>query len=236
MKRYGRDLVTNSAGTFKSDIWLGPGLAPNCILTFFAQIFIFNMYSASIDKDKLKELPLKGFKGEIHLIDSLAGVKKFMPVLMKEEVLGFDTETRPSFKKGRQNRISLLQLSTGFHAFLFRITSTGLPDEIIRLFEDREIRKVGAAVHDDIIDLQKVKTFTPENFLDLQKYVGAFGIESKGLNKMAGIILGFRISKSQQVSNWDADPLSEAQKIYAATDAWVCYRIYTELKDYIKKS
>jgi ribonuclease D len=194
------------------------------------------MFRPNIEKDDLKRLPLGTFDGEIHLIDSVRGLKKYLPVLMKEEVLGFDTETRPSFKKGRVNPISLLQLSTGFHAFLFRIAPLGITDELIRLFEDPGIIKVGAAVHDDIIDLQRVRPFTPENFLDLQKYVAAFGIESKGLNKLAGIVLGFRISKAQQVSNWEADPLSEAQKRYAATDAWVCYRIYRELQSQVKSS
>ena len=188
------------------------------------------MFRPTIDIEELKKLPLSGFSGSIHMIDSKAGVEKYMAVLMKEKVLGFDTETRPSFKKGRQNRISLLQLATQFHAYIFRIASVGLPDEVIRLFEDRDILKVGVAVHDDLIDLQKVRSFTPGSFLDLQKYVGAFGIESKGLNKMTGIVLGFRISKSQQVSNWEADPLTEAQKAYAATDAWACHRIYKELQ------
>ena len=188
------------------------------------------MFRPTIDKEELKKLPLRGFSGNIHMIDSMDGVKNYMPVLMKEKVLGFDTETRPSFKKGRQNRISLLQLASQFHVFLFRIASIGLPDEIIRLFEDRDIIKVGVAVHDDLLDLQKVRSFTPGSFLDLQKYVGAFGIESKGLNKMAGIVLGIRISKSQQVSNWEADPLTDAQKTYAATDAWASYRIYKELQ------
>ena len=93
-----------------------------------------------------------------------------------------------------------------------------------------------SVLHDDIIDLQRLRRFIPENFLDLQKYVEAFGIESKGLNKLAGIVLGFRISKAQQVSNWEADPLSEAQKRYAATDAWVCYRIYRELQARVNSS
>jgi ribonuclease D len=188
------------------------------------------MYQSSIDKEELKELPLGRFSGEIHMIDSMRDVRKFLPVLLKEEVLGFDTETRPSFKKGKQNPTALLQLSTNFHAFLFRITTLGLPDQLISLFENRDIRKIGAALRDDILDLQKVKSFKPENFIDLQKYVEAFGIENKGLNKLSGIVLGFRISKSQQVSNWEADPLTEAQQVYAATDAWISYRIYKQLQ------
>jgi ribonuclease D len=189
------------------------------------------MFQASIDKEELKNLPLRSFKGEIHLIDSIAGVRKFLPVLAQEEVLGFDTETRPAFKKGRRNRLSLLQFSTQFHAFLFRIGSIGLPDPLLRLLENDGNKKIGAAVHDDLIELREIRDFRPAGFLDLQKYVGAFGIENKAVAKLAGIVLGFRISKSQQLSNWDADVLTEAQQLYAATDAWVCYRIYRELQN-----
>lgn len=189
------------------------------------------MFQASIDKEELKNLPLRFFEGEIHLIDSMAGVKKFLPVLAQEEVLGFDTETRPAFKKGRRNRLSLLQFSTQFHAFLFRTGSIGLPGPLLRLLENDGIKKIGAAVHDDLIELREIRDFRPAGFLDLQKYVGAFGIENKAVAKLAGIVLGFRISKSQQLSNWDADILTEAQKLYAATDAWVCYRIYRELQN-----
>lgn len=190
------------------------------------------VYPATIDSESLKKLPRGAFQGEIHLIDSMAGVRKFIPVLQGEEVLGFDTETRPAFKKGRKNRISLLQLSTRFHAFLFRLGNLGLPGDLIRLFEDEGVRKVGAAVHDDLIDLKELRPFRPAGFLDLQKYVQAFGIENKAVAKMAGIVLGIRISKSQQLSNWDAEVLTPAQMIYAATDAWVCYRIYRELQKY----
>lgn len=193
------------------------------------------MYQTTIDKEELKQLPLGAFGGEIHLIDSIAGVRKFLPVLLKEEILGFDTETRPAFKKGRRNRLSLLQFSTQFHAFLFRIGITGIPDNMIRLLEDENIRKVGAAVHDDLIELKEVRPFRPAGFLDLQKYVEAFGIENKAVAKLSGIILGFRISKSQQLSNWDTEVLTRAQQLYAATDAWVCYRIYKELQNYRPK-
>ncbi len=190
------------------------------------------MFSSTIDKEELKQLPPGAFEGEIHLIDSMAGIKKFLPFMLKEHVLGFDTETRPAFKKGRKNQISLLQFSTQFHAFLFRIADVGLPDNLIRLLENENILKIGAAVRDDLIDLKAVRKFKPRGFLDLQKYVEAFGIENKSVAKMAGIVLGVRISKSQQLSNWDAGVLSESQKLYAATDAWACYRIYKELQNY----
>ena len=190
------------------------------------------MYLTEIDSEELRKLPLRAFEGEIHLIDSAAGIKKYVPLLMREKVLGFDTETRPAFKKGRKNRISLLQFSTGFHAFLFRIGKVGLPDQLIKLLESEHVKKIGAAVLEDLAELNDVRTFRPAGFIDLQKYVEAFGIENKAVAKLAGIILGFRISKSQQLSNWDADVLTDAQKLYAATDAWVCYRIYRELQNY----
>jgi ribonuclease D len=191
-----------------------------------------DMFPSTIDKEDLKKLPPGAFEGEIHLIDSFAGVKKYLPVLLQEEVLGFDTETKPAFRKGHKNKLSLVQFSTRFHAFLFRVGSIGLPDHLIRLLEDENIMKVGAAVRDDLIDLKEVRRFKPAGFLDLQKYVEAFGIENKAVAKMAGIVLGIRISKSQQLSNWDADILSGPQLLYAATDAWVCYRIYKELQKY----
>ncbi len=193
------------------------------------------MYRSTIDTEELKKLPKGVFEGEIHLIDNAAGVRKYLPVIRKEHLLGFDTETRPAFKKGRRNRISLLQFSTEFHAFLFRVGILGLPDSLVRLLEDEHVRKVGAAVRDDLIELQALRKFKPGGFLDLQKYVEAFGIENKAVARMTGIVLGFRISKSQQLSNWDADVLTKAQKVYSATDAWVCYRIYAELQKHVAR-
>jgi ribonuclease D len=190
------------------------------------------MYPSTIDSEELKKLPKGAFEGEIHLIDTPAGVNKFMPVLMQENLLGFDIEARPAFRKGSKNKPSLMQVSTRFHAFLFRLGAIGMPDPVIRLLENRDILKIGAAVRDDLVDLNEVRRFKPAGFLDLQKYVEAFGIESKAVAKMAGIVLGIRISKSQQLSNWDAEVLSGAQLLYAATDAWVCYRIYAELQKF----
>ena len=188
------------------------------------------MFQPTIDKEELKKLPLQAFTGTIHVIDSMAGLRKYLPVLKQEKVMGFDTETRPSFRKGQVNQISLVQLATPFHAFLFRISALSLPDKLIELFEDDSIIKVGAALHDDLIDLRRIRDFKAGGFLDLQKYVGAFGIENKGVAKLSGIVLGFRISKNQQLSNWDTGKLNKAQKEYAATDAWVCLKIYQELQ------
>ena len=145
--------------------------------------------------------------------------------------MGIDTETRPSFKKGVHYNVSLLQISTLDTCFLFRLNRIGMAKPLVELLENSGITKVGLSLHDDYQALNKRKRFTPASFLDLQKYVTRFGIEEKGLQKMYAIVFGERISKSQQLTNWDADVLTDKQKLYAATDAWACLKIYHHLKN-----
>ena len=187
------------------------------------------MYKENITVEELAEHELSWFKGEIVLVDNLETFYKVFPRLLGTDLLGFDTETRPTFKKGRKNSVSLIQLSTEDLACLFRINKIGIPDELIDLLSDPLVIKAGVAVHDDIRFLSNVRRFRPNGFIDLQNYVKDFGIQSSGLKKLAAIILGFRISKRQQVTDWEAEELSEAQQIYAATDAWVCHQIYKKL-------
>jgi ribonuclease D len=188
-----------------------------------------NKYQENISVEELSECELSWFKGEIVLVDELKTFYEVFPRLLGEDLLGFDTETRPTFKKGRKNKVSLIQLSTGTLACLFRINKLGLPDELIDLLSDPGVIKAGVAVHDDIRFLKSVKKFEPSGFVDLQSFVKDFGIQSSGLKKLAAIVLGFRISKRQQVTDWEAVQLTEAQEIYAATDAWVCHQIYRKL-------
>lgn len=155
---------------------------------------------------------------------------KVFPRLLGSGVLGFDTETKPNFKKGKKNKVSLIQLADSKLACLFRINRIGLPDELLRLLSDPAVIKAGVAIHDDVRFLKSVKKFNPEGFIDLQPFVRDFGIKCAGLKKLTAIILGFRISKRQQVTDWEAEELSEAQQVYAATDAWVCYEIYRKLR------
>jgi len=188
-----------------------------------------NKYQENISVEELSEKELSWFKGEIVTVEDLRTFHEVFPRLLGEELLGFDTETRPTFKKGRKNKVSLIQLSTGTLACLFRINKLGFPDELIDLLADPDVIKAGVAVHDDIRFLKGVKKFEPSGFVDLQNFVKDFGIQSSGLKKLAAIILGFRISKRQQVTDWEAQTLTEAQEIYAATDAWVCHQIYKKL-------
>lgn len=190
-----------------------------------------NIYQENITVEELAELELSWFKDEIILVDDLKTFHEVFPKLNGAKVLGFDTETRPNFKKGRKNEVSLIQLATADLAILFRINKIGIPDELIRLLSSSKVTKVGVAVHDDIKYLAGVKKFTPHGFVDLQTYVKDFGIQSSGLKKLTAIILGFRISKRQQVTDWEAEQLSEAQQIYAATDAWVCHEIFRKLRN-----
>jgi ribonuclease D len=145
-------------------------------------------------------------------------------------ILGFDTETKPTFKKGVSNEVSLLQLCTSEKAFLVRLNKIGLPVQIMNILSDPAVIKAGVAIHDDIAGLQRLGKFDPDGFIDLQDYVKDFGIIDNGLKKLSANILGFQISKRQQTSNWEQDELTRAQIEYAATDAWVCHQIYTVLK------
>jgi ribonuclease D len=188
------------------------------------------MFQPTITKEEIRLLPKKSFEGRVIVVDTFSAFKKFIPVLKEEKLWGFDTETRPAFKKGTFNKPALIQFANEAYAFLFRLNRIGLPKELSDIIEDPDILKIGVALHEDLKDLNIYRKIKPAGFTDLQKYGGQFGIESKGLEKLTAIVLGFRISKSQQVTDWERRVLSPSQITYAATDAWVCYRIYKELQ------
>jgi ribonuclease D len=188
------------------------------------------IFKEQMSRDEIQQLPRNKFAGEIFYIDTYEALSEFIPELHGESILGFDTETKPAFKKGKTNEVSLLQLSTAEKAFLIRLNMIGLPGIIMDILSDASIVKAGVAIHDDIHGLQRINEFKPEGFIDLQEYVKDFGILDNGLKKLSANILGFQISKRQQTSNWEQEQLSLAQIEYAATDAWVCHQIYTKLK------
>ncbi len=188
------------------------------------------MFQSEISKEELGILDLIQFEGPICVIDSKVSFEREIKQISSHSVLGFDTETRPSFKKGKVYPTSLIQLSTADQAWLIRLGRLKYPRGLIELLSREDILKIGLGLNDDLRRLRSDFKFEPRGFLDLQQYVEAFHIEEKGLKKLSGIVLGHRISKSQQVSNWDADMLTEAQLRYAATDAWVCLMIYNRLR------
>jgi len=188
----------------------------------------FDFYS-NISKAHIYKLPVKKFEGRIFIIDTLDKVAIIKDILQNIKIFGFDTETRPSFRKGKLYNTALVQIANSDKAFLFRINLTGIPDLLVEILENSDIIKVGVALRHDLISLQRIKSFKPCGFIDLQQYVEQFGIKDKGLRKLTANILGLRLVKGQQTSNWESKTLIQTQLEYAATDAWVCYEMYNKL-------
>lgn len=187
------------------------------------------LYS-KFDKKLISALPRALFEGRIFVIQTEAEASRAVDYLLASAVLGVDTETRPSFRKGCTNKVALLQVSTDDTCFLFRLNHIGVTESVKRLLQDDNVLKVGLSLRDDFASLHKRGEFEPRAFLDLQDYVRAFGIEDMSLQKLYANIFGQKISKGQRLTNWEADVLTEGQKLYAATDAWACIRLYRELE------
>lgn len=186
--------------------------------------------SVFITKEELNTLPAEKFEGKIIVVSSLQTAEKAIEELRKAEITGFDTETKPNFKKGKMNNVALMQLSTNDKCFLFRLSKIGLPECIKDFLEDESCRKVGLSIKDDFLNLSKLRGISPKGFVDIQDMVKNFRIKDSSLTKIHSILFGRRISKNQQLSNWEASKLSEKQKSYAALDAVACVRIFNHLK------
>lgn len=184
----------------------------------------------SISKEELKELPKAVFPGRIIVIQTEAEADKAVNYLSAQAVLGIDSETRPAFTKGQSYKVALLQISSEECCFLFRLNHTGLTPSLIRLLEDTSVKKIGLSLHDDFMMLRKRANFKQQACIELQAYVHAFGISDKSLQKIYAILFKEKISKSQRLSNWETSVLTDAQKLYAATDAWSCLQIYKLLE------
>jgi ribonuclease D len=189
------------------------------------------MFQETITPEEIELLDLAAFPGQIHVISQPGpDLDHAVEHLSSQRLIGFDTETKPIFQAHQpRNHTALLQLSSETEAFLFRLHDLGLPQAVADIMADPYITKIGAAVHDDIRGLQHYCPFEPHRFMDLQSFGEEYGIKEKSVRKMAAIILGCKVSKAQQCSNWEANPLSEAQQLYAATDAWICVKMYKAL-------
>jgi ribonuclease D len=194
------------------------------------------MFRTTISKEEINQLPVAEYSNNIVLLEEPREILEAVKEIRSLDVLGFDTETRPSFRKGRKNKIALLQLAGYENVWIFRLNQMGLPDELVDILTNPEIKKVGVAIRDDLKGLQVYKTFQPEGFIDLAKYSDNFSINDNGLRKLAAIILGVKISKSQQISNWEQKVLTEKQIRYAAIDAWACFEIYQQLNQIERES
>ena len=184
----------------------------------------------TISNEAIILLPLRTFAGEIVLIQSADELGAVAEMLEQADVIGFDTETRPSFKKGEFHEVALLQFSIPGKAFLIQLQKTGLPESIAKILSDPNIIKAGVAIRDDIKALQKLRRFNAHGFIDLSVMARENGIGVESVKKLTALLLGFRISKTAQTSNWETFTLTEKQIEYAATDAWVCLGIYRKLQ------
>ena len=189
------------------------------------------IFNPTISPEEIEKLKQAEFIGEICVVDKLDNdYDAAIEYLRNQKIIGFDTETKPVFQaNAKRNGVALLQLSGAEKAFIFRLTSIGMPESLCRILATKKIAKVGAAVNEDIRGLLRYTTFTPKGFVDLQNIGMNWGIKEKSVRKMAAIILGMRVSKSQQLSNWEAEELTHGQINYAAIDAWVCQQMYLKL-------
>ena len=188
-----------------------------------------NNFIDKISNEQTALLPAVEFRGEIRIVEHERDIAAACKTLAEQPVIGFDTETRPSFRPGVTFRVSLLQLSTPTVCYLFRLNKIPLAKPILHLFEDRRILKIGADVAGDLRSLRQIRHFRDGGFVDLQGIAPEWGIGEKSLRKLSAIVLGRRVSKAQRLSNWEAATLTDKQQLYAATDAWVCTRIYEQL-------
>ncbi len=186
-------------------------------------------YQNTITNEELHTLPVGAWEGPTEVIDSTEQLHAACDFLLSQEVVGFDTETKPSFQAGVTNKVSLIQIATDERCFLFRICHTRLDKHLLKLLESSKVKKVGVDVGGDIRNLLKLRHFRPAGFVELQEEVGRYGIEDRSLRKIAGIVTGCSISKAQRLSNWESRTLTPSQIRYAATDAWICLKIYREL-------
>lgn len=186
-------------------------------------------FNQSITKDEIALLPVEEFKERIIVIQTEEDAEKAVRYLSDFDVVGFDTETRPTFRKGSSNKVALMQISTYEVCFLFRLNIIGIPTSLKNFLLNPALKKIGLSLKDDFNAIRKRCEIDPLGFIDLQNYVVRFGITDASLQKIFAILFGKRISKGQRLTNWEAEALTINQQKYASLDAWACLLIYEVL-------
>jgi ribonuclease D len=187
------------------------------------------MFKTKITKDEVNLMPVVIFEGKITLVDDLSKIQPAIEELRKSDTVGIDTETKPSFTRGTHHKVSLVQISTLDHCFLFRLNKIDFPAALAEFIADEKIKKIGLSLRDDLAGLNRHHKFKPENCIDIQTIIQNYGILELGLQKIYAILFGKKISKSQRLTNWENPELTEQQQRYAATDAWASLEIYLKL-------
>ena len=194
------------------------------------------MFKTKITKDEVNLMPVVIFEGKITLVDEISKIDPAIEELRRSSVVGLDTETKPSFTRGTHHKVSLVQISTLDHCFLFRLNKTNFPPALADFLSDESVRKIGLSLRDDFSGLNKHHIFKPANFVDIQTIAQSYGIMELSLQKIYAILFGKKISKSQRLSNWESPELTEQQQRYAAPDAWASLQIYLQLMNEQKLS
>lgn len=187
------------------------------------------MFDKEITKQQVNELPLQRYEGKVIVVSNHEQLASALQELNEASVIGFDTESKPTFRKGDYNPVAMIQMAIPGKVFLIRINLTGFTPGLQELFANENVVKAGISIRDDIKEMQRQAYFEPANVIDLNDIAKEAGVKNIGVRSLAGIFLGIRISKGQQTSNWERETLSEGQIAYAATDAWVCLEIYKKL-------
>jgi ribonuclease D len=182
-----------------------------------------------ITSEEINALPLRAWEGRVDVITDPSEIDSAVKEIKKHRVIGFDTESKPAFRKGEYNPVSLIQVAIPDHVFLFRVNITGFASNLADLFSSERITKVGVAIYDDIKELRRLREFEPAKVIELSQMAEKKGIINAGVRGLTGLLLDFRISKRQQTSNWENKKLTKSQITYAATDAWVCLEIYEKM-------
>lgn len=190
------------------------------------------MFPITITKDEVMERPLKSYEGKVVIAADAESIEAAVAEINQSKVVGFDTEAKPTFKKGEIRNISLIQVATATKVYLLRTHHVGISNQLHRFLENPDIIKIGIGLLDDYNLLNRLREFTPDGFIDLNNTFDELGAEKIGARNLAAMVLDIRISKSAQTSNWEAQTLTEKQIRYASTDAWICLEIYNKLIDW----
>jgi len=190
------------------------------------------MFEKRITKKEINELPLFKYEGKTVIAATEKQIAKALAEIEKYELVGFDTETKPTFRKGQFNHVALIQIAVPTRVYLLRIHQTGITNSLLKFLTSDNITKAGIALDDDLIALNRKRKFKPGGFVDLNKIAPTLGIENIGARNLSALLLNSRISKNQQVSNWENPTLTDPQVRYAATDAWICLEMYSKLTEW----
>jgi ribonuclease D len=204
------------------------------VQSWLRRLHILPKYPKKISKVTLQQLPVRFYEGDIRFVNDIESAKEAGETILRENLLGFDTESKPSFSRGEKHNPSIVQMATASRVYIFQLDKTDRLKFLKPIFEDERILKVGIAIRDDVLKLRDIENFQLAGFKDISDLTKMLGIEQTGLRNLAGILLKCRISKASQVTGWSQENLSARQLTYAATDAWISRELYLKILEQMR--